>query len=111
MSGSNARSKSQQHAILEGVLFFALAFLITWGTGMLIVVSNHANLVHGAYQVRNPITLPTPIAIMLVMIGSFGPFWRQSGLGRCAAGVRVCADFSVSSGGGECILFGSLRHS
>lgn len=74
MSGSKARSKSQQHAILDGVLFFAFAFLITWGTGMLIVVSKHANLVHGAYQVRNPITLPTPIAITIVMISAFGPF-------------------------------------
>jgi hypothetical protein len=79
MSGSNARSKSQQHAILEGVLFFALAFLITWETGMLIVVSNHANLVHGVYQVRNPITLPTPIAIHA---GDDWLLWSLSGGSR-----------------------------
>ena len=74
MNPSNVDGKPRAHPLIDVVLFFVLAFLITWGTGMLIVVSNHASFVHGAYQVRHPIDLPTPIAITLVMIGAFGPF-------------------------------------
>ena len=72
--------------ILDAALFSVFAFLITWGTGMLIVLSTHANLVNGAHQVEHPIPLPFPIAIALVMIGGFGPFlaaitvtWLRSG--------------------------------
>src|SRR5215469_6838067 len=74
MNETNVDNKPHEHALVDSLMFAVLAFLITWGTGMLIVVSNHANLVHGAYQVRHPIDLPTPIAITLVMIGAFGPF-------------------------------------
>jgi membrane protease YdiL (CAAX protease family) len=63
-----------ERPILDTVLFAILAFLITWGTGMTIVLSNHANLVNGARQVQRPFPLPLPIAITLVMIGAFGPF-------------------------------------
>jgi len=65
---------SRSEPILDAALFAALAFLITWGTGMLIVLSTHANSVNGAHQVEHPIPLPFPIAIALVMIGAFGPF-------------------------------------
>ena len=74
MTAPNADSQPQEYAILDGLLFAALAFLITWGTGMLVVLSNHANLVNGARQVQRPIELPTPIAITLLMVGAFGPF-------------------------------------
>jgi membrane protease YdiL (CAAX protease family) len=75
-----------ERPILDAALFSVFAFLITWGTGMLIVLSTHANLVNGAHQVEHPIPLPFPIAIALVMIGGFGPFlaaitvtWLRSG--------------------------------
>jgi uncharacterized protein len=75
--------------IFDTVLFAVLAFLITWGTGMIIVLSTHANLANGAHQIQHPIPLPLPAAITLVMIGAFGPFlaavavtgWRTGGGG------------------------------
>ena len=67
-------TKAPERPILDTALFALLAFMITWGTGMLIVLSSHANLVNGAHQVQHPIPLPFPIAITLVMIGGFGPF-------------------------------------
>ena len=85
MSASSTTSRSER-AILDAALFTGFAFLITWGTGMLIVLSTHANLVNGAHQVEHPIHLPSPLAIALVMIGGFGPFlaasavtWLRSG--------------------------------
>jgi len=44
-----------ERPILNTVLFGLIAFLITWGTGMVIVLSTHANLVNGARQVQHPI--------------------------------------------------------
>ena len=41
---------------------------------MLLVLSTHASMVNGAHQVKHPIPLPMPVAIMLTMIGGFGPF-------------------------------------
>ena len=67
-------TKAPERPILDTALFALLAFMITWGTGMLIVLSSHANLVNGAHQVQHPIPLPFPIAITLVMLGGFGPF-------------------------------------
>jgi len=74
MTKAKPASKSQEHAILDGMFFAALAFLITWGTGMLVVLSNHADLVNGARQVRRPVFLPFSVAIILLMVGAFGPF-------------------------------------
>ena len=85
-------TKAPERPILDTALFALLAFMITWGTGMLIVLSSHANLVNGAHQVQHPIPLPFPIAITLVVIGGFGPFlaatavtWLRSG----RTGLRV----------------------
>jgi len=66
--------KADKHPLLDVGLFAMVAFLVTWGTGMLIVLSTHAELVNGAHQVPHPIPLPRPIALILVMIGAFGPF-------------------------------------
>lgn len=74
MTAANPASQPREHAFIDGISFAALAFLITCGTGMLVVLSNHANLVNGAAQVRRPIFLPFPIAIILVLVGGFGPF-------------------------------------
>ena len=86
MSEPNTSGKSADRPIGDTALFGILAFLITWGTGMLIVFSTHANLVNGAHPVQHPIPLPGPLAIILVMIGAFGPFlaavavtWWRSG--------------------------------
>jgi membrane protease YdiL (CAAX protease family) len=50
-----------------------VVFLITWGTGMLVVLSTQAQLVNGAHQIQHPIPLPLPVAIILVIIGGWGP--------------------------------------
>src|SRR5262252_1003795 len=61
------------HAVAEILRFVGLTFLITLGTGYVIVLSNHAELVHGAHQVQHPIRLPLAIAIVLVIIGGWSP--------------------------------------
>src|SRR5215470_5601173 len=53
--------------------FSVLTFLITWGTGMLLVLSTHAELVNGAHRVEHALPLPLPIAITLAIIGGWGP--------------------------------------
>jgi hypothetical protein len=50
-----------------------MAWLITWGTGLTVVLSTHFDLVHGAHRVAHPIPLALPIAIILVLIGGYGP--------------------------------------
>lgn len=90
MTASPGSSPSER-PIVDAALFGVLAFLITWGTGMLIVLSTHANLVNGAQQVQHPIPLPFPLAITSVMIGGFGPFLAAvavTGLRSGRAGVR-----------------------
>jgi len=61
------------YPIVKIFLFFALAFLITWGTGMVVVFSTHSELVNNVLPVAHPIPLAFPLAIFLVVVGSFGP--------------------------------------
>jgi membrane protease YdiL (CAAX protease family) len=51
----------------------AVTFLITLGTGILVVLSNHAQLVNGARPIRHPLVLPMPIAVTLIVLGGWGP--------------------------------------
>jgi len=53
--------------------FSALTFLITLGTGLLVVVSDHSGLVNGARPIQHPFPLPLSIAIFLIVIGGWGP--------------------------------------
>ena len=53
--------------------FAAIAWLITWGTGLTVVLSTHCDLVHGAHRVAHPIPLALPLAIILILIGDYGP--------------------------------------
>ena len=85
------RRKSAEYPLADTALFAGFAFLITWGTGMVVIFSTDANLVNGAHQVKHPIPLPLPVAISLVMIGTFGPFLAAvvvTGLRSGLAGVR-----------------------
>ncbi len=41
---------------------------------MLLVLSTHASMVNGARPIAHGIPLPLPVAIILTMIGGFGPF-------------------------------------
>ena len=65
--------QERTRTFLSILLFAALAFLITWGTGMAVVLSTHADLVNGARQVQHPIRLPLALAITLIVIGGYGP--------------------------------------
>src|SRR5215472_18663062 len=53
--------------------FTALTFLITLGTGLLVVLSDRAQLVNGARPVQHPLSLPMPIAVALIVVGGWGP--------------------------------------
>src|SRR5215831_6880366 len=53
--------------------FSALTFLITWGTGILLVLSTHSELVNGAHRVEGAFPVPLPVAITLAIIGGWGP--------------------------------------
>ena len=55
------------------VRFTALTFLVTWGTGILVVLSDRAQLVNGARPVQRPLSLPMPIAVTLIVLGGWGP--------------------------------------
>lgn len=72
MSDSSA-PPVRDRPLLSFFLFTVVAFLITWGTGMLVVLSTHSSLVNGAQPVAHPIPLPFPVAIALVLIGGYGP--------------------------------------
>lgn len=71
MADSNQLSKP--HPLASFLLFSALAFLITWGTGMAVVFSTHADMVNGAHPVVHPISLSFPLVIILLMVGGMGP--------------------------------------
>lgn len=64
---------TEMKAIIRTFRFFALALLITWGTGMTVVLSTQSQLVNGARRVSHPLPLPLPVAIILVIIGGWGP--------------------------------------
>ena len=70
---SVSASRIGGHTIATIFLFFALAFLITWGTGMVVVFSTHSQLVNNVQPVAHPVPLAMPLAIFLVVVGSFGP--------------------------------------
>jgi len=67
------RSGSGERAIVRIVVFAALTLLTTWSTGMLVVLSTHAELVNGAHRIRHPFSLPFPAAIALIVIGGWAP--------------------------------------
>jgi uncharacterized protein len=71
---AEVKSNRGESPVLSFLFFALLAFLITWASGMLIVISTHASMVNGARQIRHPVSLPAWAAILLVMISSFGPF-------------------------------------
>jgi len=64
---------SRKRALIWTLRFTALTFLITWGTGMLVVLSDRARLVNGAKSVQHLLPLPMPVAIALVVLVGWGP--------------------------------------
>jgi hypothetical protein len=86
------KDNAEERPVLSFLLFAVLAFLISWGSGMVLVLSTHASMVNGAHQIMHPIPIPFPLAITLTMIGGFGPF---------LAAIAVTAWQSGRSGVGE----------
>jgi len=68
--------------------FTALTFLITLGTGLLVVLSDRAHLVNGARLVQHPLSLPMPIAVALIVLGGWGPGLAAIGVTAWESGHR-----------------------
>jgi membrane protease YdiL (CAAX protease family) len=73
MAETSEHAKLRREAARRVLRFTALTFLITLGTGMLVVLSDHAQLVNGARPVQHPLRLPAPVAIILIILGGWGP--------------------------------------
>ncbi len=70
-----------------GLLFFAVgAFLITWLTGLFVVLSSHADLVNVAQHVKNPLLISFPVALTLILIGAYGPAFAALGVTAVESG-------------------------
>lgn len=72
MTATSDHANVRRQAAKRILRFTVLAFLITLGTGMLVVLSDHAQLVNGARPVRHPLALPMPIAVTLIVLGGWG---------------------------------------
>src|SRR5258708_38782609 len=73
MTGTSDHADERRRAAKRIVRFTALTFLITLGTGILVVLSDRAQLVNGARPVQHPLSLPMPIAVSLMVLGGWGP--------------------------------------
>jgi uncharacterized protein len=59
--------------LLWVLVFEVGAFVITWLTGLAVVLSTQATLVNGAHAVTHPLALPMPAALILLVLGAYGP--------------------------------------
>jgi membrane protease YdiL (CAAX protease family) len=62
--------------------FWALAFLVSWGAGTLVAVSNRSALVNGVQVHGGALTIPFAVALVLLLISGSGP---------AIAAITVCA--------------------
>ena len=73
MTEVSDRTNVRKRAVSCTLRFAALTFLITLGTGILVVLSDHAQLVNGARPIQHPLPLPRPLAITLIVLGGWAP--------------------------------------
>ena len=73
MTSALEQPDDRKRAATRTVCFTALAFLITLGSGIVVVLSDRAQLVNGARPVQHPLSLPMPIAVALIVVGGWGP--------------------------------------
>jgi membrane protease YdiL (CAAX protease family) len=73
MIATSEEPDDRKQAATRTVRFTALAFLITLGSGIVVVLSDRAQLVNGARPVQHPLSLPMPIAVALVVMVGWGP--------------------------------------
>jgi len=55
------------------VAFWALAFLVSWGAGTLVAVSNQGALVNGVHVQSGALPMPFAVALVLLLISGSGP--------------------------------------
>jgi membrane protease YdiL (CAAX protease family) len=73
MTVASDRLGDRNRAVTRTLRFTALTFLITLGSGLVVVLSDHARLVNGARPVPHPMSLSMPIAVALIVVGGWGP--------------------------------------
>ena len=78
-----------------------LTFLITLGAGLLVVLSDRAQLVNGARPVRHPLSLPMPIAVVLIVLGGWGPGLAAICVAAWECGRLAYASYCDGFAGGE----------
>ncbi len=55
------------------VAFWALAFLVSWGAGMVVAISNQGSFVNGVHVRSDAFPLPVAAALTLLLVSAFGP--------------------------------------
>lgn len=55
------------------LVFWMIALLVTWGTGMLVAVSDQGALVNGVHVSNGALPLPMWLAILLLLVSGSGP--------------------------------------
>ena len=73
MAATSEHPDDTKRAATRTVRFTALTFLITLGSGIVVVLSDRAQLVNGARPFQHPLSLPMPIAVALIVVGGWGP--------------------------------------
>ena len=86
MASSPQPPPVRTHVVLRVLLFGLAAFGITWLTGLLVVLSTQASLVGGAHVVSQPLDLPTPLVLTLLLIGGYGPALAAAALSATEPG-------------------------
>src|SRR5262249_54007006 len=72
MTAASDRPDDRKRAAARTASFTALTFLITLGSGIVVVLSDRAQLVSGARPVEHPLHLSMPIAVALIVVGGWG---------------------------------------
>jgi len=76
------------------IAFWVLAFLVTWGSGTLVAVSDQSDLVNGVHSTSAAVRLPFPAALALLLVAGSGPALPRS---SCQVSRRVGAEYVRSS--------------
>ena len=81
------------------IAFWVLAFLVSWGSGALVAVSDQSDLVNGVHATGGALPLPFAAALLLLLVSGSGP--------AVAAIVVVAAE---TGWGGVRSLLGQVLH-
>jgi uncharacterized protein len=70
------------------VAFWALAFLVSWGSGTVVAVSAQGSLVNGVHVGSGALPLPFALAVVLLLVSAFGPAIAAVAVSAAEAGPR-----------------------